>query len=375
MRSRVVRRAVDALAAVLLAVGAGGNLAAGAWPLPGWMTPWLGWAIMGLSVVPLLIRWSWPMPAFAAGLVMILVSAPIGGPIVGVPLAATGCALYVLAAYGPQRTSMVALVVAGIEVVLVSVLIPSPAQPATLSLGISALGVSYALGYTVLARREHAAQLRETYAHQAVSEERLRIAREMHDVVAHSMSLIAVKAGVGNHVALDQPEEARDALRVIEDTSRETLAELRRMLGVLRGGTGEPEALLAPAPTLADLRALVERAGQAGPSVELDVEDLPELPGGIGQSVYRIAQEALTNVVKHAGASTCRVLVRGGEGQVSIEVTDDGAANGPVVPGHGLIGMRERVAVYGGEFSAEPLPDKGFRVFARLPYDVAEVSG
>ncbi|GAA4541245.1 sensor histidine kinase [Amycolatopsis samaneae] len=369
-------RVADALAAVVMAVGAGGNLAAGAWPLPGWMPPWLGWTVMGLSVVPLLLRWSWPLPAFTTGLLMIVVAAPIGGPIVAVPLVATGCALYVYTAYGPPRKSRIALVVAVAGLVLAATFIPSPAQFETLAFGNAAFGVSYALGYLVLTRREQAEQLRETYAHQAVSEERLRIAREMHDVVAHSMSLIAVKAAVGNHVALEQPEEARDALRVIEDASRETLAELRRMLGVLRGGTDEPPALLAPAPTLADLRALAERTGQAGPSVELDVEGLAELPAGVGQSVYRITQEALTNVVKHAGASACRVLVRGDEGQVSVEVTDDGAggANGPVAPGHGMIGMRERVAVYGGEFSAETLPDKGFRVFARLPYADAEVT-
>jgi signal transduction histidine kinase len=181
------------------------------------------------------------------------------------------------------------------------------------------------------------------------------------------MSLIAVKAAVGNHVALEQPAEAREALRVIEDTSRETLAELRRMLGVLRDGTGVPA--LAPAPTLADLRALAERAEQAGPAVDLAVEGLDELPGGVGQSVYRIVQEALTNVVKHAGATTCRIRVTGGEGEVSIEVRDDGRG-GSATPGHGLIGMRERVAVYGGDFSAGSCTP-GFRVFARLPYETA----
>jgi signal transduction histidine kinase len=278
MRIRVV---LDALAVLVLAFGAGGNLAAGAWTLPPWLPAWLGWTILLTSVTPILLRRWWPRPAY------------------------------------------------------------------------------------VLALALTAAAERENHAREAVSAERLRIAREMHDVVAHSMSLIAVKAAVGNHVALEQPAEAREALRVIEDTSRETLAELRRMLGVLRDGTGVPA--LAPAPTLDDLRTLAERAEQAGPSVDLAVEGLDELPGGVGQSVYRIVQEALTNVVKHAGATTCRIRVTGGEGEVSIEVRDDGRG-GSATPGHGLIGMRERVAVYGGDFSAEPA-EAGFRVFARLPYE------
>jgi signal transduction histidine kinase len=365
MRIRVV---LDALAVLVLAFGAGGNLAAGAWALPLWLPAWLGWTIMLTSVTPILLRRWWPRPAYVLALVLTAAAVPIGGPVLAIAVVAAGCALYTFVVRRGSRASRVGFVAGLLGIGLLGVVVPNPSTATTVNFGASALIVGFALGIAVHGRREYAAAERETHAREAVSAERLRIAREMHDVVAHSMSLIAVKAAVGNHVALEQPAEAREALRVIEDTSRETLAELRRMLGVLRDGTGVPA--LAPAPTLADLRALAERAEQAGAlDVDLAVDGLDELPGGVGQSVYRIVQEALTNVVKHAGATTCRIHVTGGEGEVGIEVRDDGRG-GTATPGHGLIGMRERVAVYGGEFSAEPA-GIGFRVFARLPYETA----
>jgi signal transduction histidine kinase len=362
MRIRVV---LDALAVLVLAFGAGGNLAAGAWALPPWLPAWLGWTILLTSVTPILLRRWWPRPAYVAALALTAAAVPIGGPVLAVAVVAAGCALYTFVVHRGSRASRFGFGAGLAGIGLAAFVVPNPSVATTVNFGTSALIVGFALGVAVHGRREYAAAERENHAREAVSAERLRIAREMHDVVAHSMSLIAVKAAVGNHVALEQPAEAREALRVIEDTSRETLAELRRMLGVLRDGTGVPA--LAPAPTLDDLRTLAERAEQAGPSVDLAVEGLDELPGGVGQSVYRIVQEALTNVVKHAGATTCRVRVTGGEGEVSIEVRDDGRG-GSATPGHGLIGMRERVAVYGGDFSAEPA-EAGFRVFARLPYE------
>jgi signal transduction histidine kinase len=358
-----IRAALDVLAAVLLAFGAGGNLAAGAWALPAWLPGWLGWTILVASVVPIVVRRWWPLATYVFSLVLVAAAIPIGGPVLGVAAVGAGCAIYVVVIGLDSRIVRGGFVAGLAEVGVLAFTLPNPSTSQAVNIGAGTLIVGYAFGLTVRARREHAVSERE----QAVTAERLRIAREMHDVVAHSMSLIAVKAAVGNHVALDQPGEAREALRVIEETSRETLAELRRMLGVLRDGTGVPA--LAPAPTLDDLRALAERAQQAGPAVDLVVEGLDELPSGVGQSVYRIVQEALTNVVKHAGATTCRVRVTGEDGAVRIEVLDDGRG-GAAEPGHGLIGMRERVAVYGGEFSAGP-GEHGFRVFARLPYETA----
>jgi signal transduction histidine kinase len=363
-----IRVALDVLATLVLAIGAGGNLAAGAWTLPPWLPAWLGWTILLTSVAPIVLRRWWPLGSYVLGLVLAAAAVPIGGPVFGVAVVGAGCALYVVVVRLNRRIGQFGLAAGVAELGVLAIAVSNPSAATTVNFSVSALVVGFVLGLTVRTRREYAAIERETHARQAVSAERLRIAREMHDIVAHSMSLISVKAAVGNHVALEQPAEAREALRVIEETSRETLAELRRMLGVLRDGTGVPA--LAPAPTLDDLRTLAERAQVAGAlEVDLAVDGLDELPSGVGQSVYRITQEALTNVVKHAGASTCRIRVTGGDGEVSIEVLDNGRG-GAATPGHGLIGMRERVAVYGGEFSAGPA-DPGFRVFARLPYETA----
>jgi signal transduction histidine kinase len=207
-----------------------------------------------------------------------------------------------------------------------------------------------------------AVQARRDYASRMVSDERLRIARELHDIMAHSMSLIAVKAGIANHVADARPEEARDALRIIEATSRATLNDMRRMLGVLRSS---PD--LSPAPDVSGLPELVDRTRTAGVDVSLEmaVDDLPE---GLGVSVYRIVQEALTNVVKHAGPVRCAVSVVVSKGEVRISVTDDGPGGTPG-SGHGLVGMRERVTMYGGTFTAGPRPEGGFAVSARMPVE------
>jgi signal transduction histidine kinase len=244
------------------------------------------------------------------------------------------------------------------------------------------------------ARAERLEREREQQARRAVTEERLRIARELHDVVAHSMSVIAVQSAVGGHVMDTQPEAARQALAAIESTSRSALTEMRRLLGVLRQD-GEPAGSLVPAPGLADLAPLVAQVGEAGLKVwvRVDGERGPVQPG-VDLSAYRIIQEALTNVIKHAAASSACVTVRYEPGSVTLEITDDGPAGpggtsrsgsgeraGPGragVPGdsdaaspgtgHGIIGMRERVAVFGGEFTAGPRPGGGFRVLARLPF-------
>jgi signal transduction histidine kinase len=265
--------------------------------------------------------------------------------------------------------------------------------------------VVWAAGYVVRQRRRYAIRLQEEAASRAVAQERLRIARELHDVVAHSMSVIAVQAGYGQYVIEAKPGDARTALAAIQATSREALDEMRRMLGALRQadepdeqdyGTpapagspaGQPAAPLSPAPGLADLDRLISRTAGAGVEVDVVRGARPrELPASIDMSAYRIVQEALTNVVKHAQTSRCRVLIGCGDDELVIEVTDNGAGlhvpvmagAGRQVPamagagstgaggGHGIIGMRERVTLLGGEFSAGPLPGYGFRVSARIP--------
>ena len=214
---------------------------------------------------------------------------------------------------------------------------------------------------------------REDRARQAVTEERLRIARELHDVVAHAMSVIAVQSGVANHVIETQPENARPALAAIETTSRAALTEMRRLLGVLRQ-ENEPDAAprLVPAPGLRDVPDLIGQVGDSGVRATLRIRGAPvDVPPGIDLSAYRIVQEALTNAIKHGGPRAEIALAYTAQ-DVTIEVTNDDAPDGPrgqhvVTPGHGILGMRERVAVCGGEFSAHPRPGGGFRVVARLP--------
>jgi signal transduction histidine kinase len=194
------------------------------------------------------------------------------------------------------------------------------------------------------------------------------MARELHDVITHSMSLITVKASVANYLFDSRPDQVREALTVIEDTGRGVLAELRRMLGVLRADGSR--AQLQPAPGLDGLARLAEHAAEAGVRVDLDLDAVASVPDGMAQAAYRIVQEALTNVVKHAAPTYCRVRVGCSPQEVCIDVTDTGnprRARAATAGGHGLIGMRERVALFGGEFTAGPVPGGGFRVTARLP--------
>jgi signal transduction histidine kinase len=223
-----------------------------------------------------------------------------------------------------------------------------------------------------------AAQLereREEKARLAVAAERARIARELHDVVAHAISVIAVQAGSGRHTLKADPDGANEAFGAIESTARQALVEMRRLLGLLREGN-EP-VTAAPLPGIDSHAHLIEQARGAGLTVSLDVEGEPRaLPAGIDLAAYRILQEALTNVRKHSPGGRAAVRLRYGARDLEIEVRDHGASAGASASsveggGHGLIGMRERVALYRGELDAGPLPDGGFRVRARLPLNEA----
>ena len=210
---------------------------------------------------------------------------------------------------------------------------------------------------------------REEKAQTAVAEERVRIARELHDVVAHAISVIVVQARGGRRSLATDPEETREALDTIEATGSAALAEMRRLLGMLR--RDDEEIALAPQPSLRYLDALAKQVREAGLPVEFSVEGEPlELPPGVDLSAYRIVQEALTNVLKHAGPATARVVVRYGDNDLELEIADTGvgvdAGDGA---GHGLVGMRERVSLYGGKIEAGPSDGGGFAVRARLPLD------
>jgi signal transduction histidine kinase len=250
------------------------------------------------------------------------------------------------------------------------------------------LGITtvWLIGQSIRQRRQYAEVQRAQAEVQAVQAERLRIARELHDMIAHSIGVIAIQAGVGSRVIDTQPAEARNALTAIENTSRDTLAGLRRMLGTLR--RSDPESVSAPldpAPGLADLDALAARSLDAGVRVEIQWRgDRHPLPPDIDLSAYRIIQEAVTNVVRHARTGSCQVVVEQRDDEVSIEIIDDGRdgeAGAKHVgarhsePGHvsdagtgyGIPGMRERASLLNGEFTAGPRPEGGFRVAARIP--------
>jgi signal transduction histidine kinase len=209
---------------------------------------------------------------------------------------------------------------------------------------------------------------RDEQARAAVAEERTRIARELHDVVAHAISVVVVQARGGRKVLDSDPAAARTAFDSIERTGEQALGEMRRLLGMLRDD--DEESSRAPQPSLARVEALADEMRAVGLPVELAIEGEPNgIPPGVDVSGYRIVQEALTNVLKHAGPAVARVGVRYGRDAVEIEVADDGRG-GLAAPGsgNGLLGIGERVAVVGGELETGPLPDGGFAVHARLPY-------
>ena len=340
----------------------------------------LGYALALLHTLPLAARRRFPLAVLATSVASGLAFATLDLPPVFLGVAIL-VAVYSVAAYGDRWVSLAGLAAAELGSAAVQ-LTPGRFQAPTVVSNGLVIGAAWLLGHFVGVRRAYTARLERTaeleraraeLARRAVAEERLRLARELHDVVAHSISVIAVQSGVGAHVASTQPEEAAKALATIEATSRAALTELRRLLGVLRQD-GEPEGSLSPVPGLADLDGLLAEVAKAGLGVRLRVEGTPsQLPAGVGLSAYRIVQEALTNVVKHAGPARAQVVVGYGDQDVTVEVTDDGrgvgasTGDGQAMVGHGLIGMRERVAAFGGDLQIGPRPGGGFRVAARLP--------
>jgi signal transduction histidine kinase len=231
--------------------------------------------------------------------------------------------------------------------------------------------VAWLAGNSVRTARGYAERLRAHAAAEAVTAERLRISRELHDMVAHSMGIIALQAGAAARVIDTQPQRARDALHEVEIASRETLAGLRQVLGAIHRaepGPG-PGAPREPVPGLADVERLAVATTTAG--VRVDVRWRGErcpLPPDVELAAYRIIQEAVTNVIRHAGTSSCQVLIEHQEEQLAIEIADSGPGHGADAgSGRGLAGMRERAALLGGDLTAGPQPEGGFRVTARLP--------
>jgi signal transduction histidine kinase len=231
--------------------------------------------------------------------------------------------------------------------------------------------IAWLIGNSIRQAHARAELVRAQAAAQTAMAERLRIARELHDIVAHSIGIIAIQAGSGRRVFDASPDQARDALATIEATSRETLSGLRRMVKGLRNADPEPglgQAPLDPVPGLAGIERLAAMTLDAGVQVDVDWHGSREpLPADIDASAFRIIQEAVTNVVRHARTGQCQVCIGRQDGQLSIEVTDNGRGGSVAGTGYGITGMRERATLLGGDFSAGPRPGGGFRVAARLP--------
>ncbi|MFC4015439.1 histidine kinase [Nonomuraea purpurea] len=354
----------DAVVAMLLAVAATGSP-------PELTTNALTTALCWLLAVPVAVRRLWPEPAYYGALLIGLAVLALQGNWL-MPTAVAALAIYPVATGRPVWRSAIALV-SGLLVNGGSLLVSMSGRPQysngwpdpvfILGMVWLAVGASWSLGTAARTRREFAAREARRQAEQAAADERLRIARELHDVVAHSMSLITVKAGVAAKVLDKHPEEGRKALRAIEEIGRGSLAEMRQFLGALRAPGRSPDS--TPLPRLADLPSLAHHAAQAGVQVDLTVNGA--VPDSMALAVYRIVQEAITNVVKHAAPAHCQASVSVADGRLRISVVDDGPGQ-RVLPGrpggHGLAGMRERALLYGGTFEAGPLPGRGFGVHA-----------
>ena len=336
---------------------------------------------VGLTV-PYVAHRRHPVPALTVLLGTLLSYASIG--YAAFPGVGAFVLLFAISLRSGRTLAVLAFVATAAVLVIASLLQPAGVVQTADGVSIAlATIVAWLAGENLRQRRNRWAALRERNellerdreerARQAVMAERLRIARELHDVVAHAMSVIAVQAGVGHHVAETQPMEARRSLAAIETTSRQALTEMRRLLGVLRQD-GQARSEITPAPGLQDVPALIDRVAEGGLTAHLEIQGAPiEIPPGVDLTAYRIVQEALTNAIKHGGPRADVTLAYTAEA-IRVEVVNDASAQrarGPhvVSPGHGLIGMRERVAVFGGEFSASPRPGGGFRITARLPYD------
>jgi signal transduction histidine kinase len=231
------------------------------------------------------------------------------------------------------------------------------------------LSTPWAAGRAVRQRRLNDRELEQekTRAAAAIVDERARIARELHDVVAHSISVMVLQARGGRRVLESDPADARDAFANIEQTGQQALDEMRRLLGMLR--RGDEEVSLAPQPSLKELGALVEQVRAAGLPVQVAIEGEPrDLPPGVDLSAFRIVQEALTNALRHAGPARARVVLRYLADDLELEISDDGRGTGDESgSGYGLVGMRERVDVYGGELQAGRRPGGGYALRVRLP--------
>jgi signal transduction histidine kinase len=338
------------------------------------------------ALILLLRRWSLPVLAISAVGTAVLVATGVAALQISAML---GVAAYV-AGSGSRRSYSIPTVLAsalllGGGLLYCALEVRYPPLGLEVVEGFLPLVAGWFIGDAVAARRRYLDGLVEQTARErlaeverarlGVREERVRIARELHDVVAHTLAVITVQAGVGRRLMERQPEAAQHALESIESVGRTAQDELRVVLQLLRDEDVEKPDL-APAPKLADLQGLVETVHQSGIPVELTMPDsCGELSPALQLSIYRVVQEALTNVVKHAPGSRVRVAVEVSNSGVQVEVTNGvgraGPFTSPAGAGHGIVGMRERIGAFGGTLEAAPAGDSGYRVLARVPIEGA----
>ena len=376
------------------------------WRLPSWFTLWAPVVVAFLIQVPaafVVVRLSGTTGSLAAASIGLAVLGPLAllfarrfpGPVVAVtalagsvdlfldhpgpPYIALAFAIIGSIARGARIWAFIAVSVCWVGSVSLAIALGrdwSPIKIAGTTLGILlVMGV----GESLRTRRERFAEVRRLALERRQSEvqaERVRIARELHDVLAHSLSQINVQAGVGLHLMDKQPEKAKEALASIKESSKTALDEVRSVLGMLRSeGGADPAAPLLPEPDLSRLPGLAASLGTLGVEVRLDNALGPEVPAPVQLALYRIVQESLTNVGRHAHARTASVSLTRDGADYRVEVHDDGT--GPTGPasesgGRGLLGMRERAELLGGHLSAGPAEGGGFRVLATIPADVRE---
>jgi signal transduction histidine kinase len=326
------------------------------------------------ETAPVAVRGRWPLPALA-----LAATAAIAGSLMGLPPSAPNFIgiLWLLAAVASVHRARVSLP-AALAIAAGTVFVVRDQDLIAIGFQMVLVGVAWSLGSgdrtrhaLIIALRDLAAsgeRARHEAARRAAADERTSLAREVHDVVAHSLTVIVVQAGAGRRVAVESPEEAREALASIERAGREALGEIRRLLGALRSAQEDDRGW--PQPSLTYLGDLVDRYRASGLEVEWSgAGALNDLPATIDLCAYRIVQEALTNCLRHARPASARVSVVRGEAGLVVEVANGAGAAPPASngEGHGLAGMRDRVAVCHGDFAAGPLPDGGWRVWARLP--------
>ncbi|EYR63436.1 histidine kinase [Actinotalea ferrariae CF5-4] len=370
---------LDAVLAALLFTGAAVSAAVGDPTRPPDRTYLL---LVAVGALPYAVRRLAPLPVLLLASVAVLTVLALGytSAVIGSGLF---LAVYTVAAWRSARQTAVAAAYVVVLLALLVVVAPQKAEFGEMATNAALFAGAIAFGRSMNDRRrttalladraELAERARAEEARRAISEERLRIAQELHDVVGHSLGVIALQAQVGAHVLEEDPAEARAALVAVSQTSRSALGEVRRILGALRtDGEG-----YRPQPGLDDLEDLAAELRAAGVPVELRMTGSPDpVPAALALTAYRLVQESLTNVVRHAGGAAATVTVTRGAEALDVEVTDDGPPaprpRGMEAPGgHGQLGMRERVAVWGGTLEAGPRPDGGYRVHAVLPLEEA----